>query len=1021
MRTTRLACLLSLLLVGSLRAQPLRHPDATLQYVYPAGARQGATVEIELGGLDGINGANAVLVEGAPGVTVRDLKPHKIHRVGALSATLVVAPDAPVGKRLLRVRGGSAGLTNARPFFVGRLPEVVEKDANDTPESAQEIALPTVVNGRIEAMLDADCYAFRARPGQKVVAAVLAHGMDSLHNVFRMIGFLDASLDLLDDKGRVVAAAADTLGLDPVLEHTVKDEGRYVLRVSSVLHRGSLGAVYRLTVGDIPYPTHVFPGGGQRGQKVEVEVLGTNVATGTKLTVSVPALEGRTGSVPLSVPFDHPLSDGRELPYVAGDLVEVRESAKHATLSTAQTLTLGSVVNGRIDRPGEDDWYRLPLKKGQGVVLAVMAQRHLRSAVDSLLEVYNAAGQKLADNDDGIPYGLGNSIAHDFPSSDSWLAFTAPADGDYFVRLADQGDAHGSQALYRLSATNLEPDFELHQWPDAVPIWGAGSTAAFLVHMHFWGGLDTDIQVRVEGLPQGWTGSTAIIPVTAYRQFIAPYGYQALLTITAPANATAGTVVPFRVVGRVEQGGKVLERTSHPLTLYGGGPSKRRHFRSTPQSWAVVGPSQGILLSSPVQEVTVRLNESVQVPVRIQHLGDNKGEIGVTIDGPFPGSAAATAWTSPLTLKPGQTEATLTLTVGGKRQPGTYGVVISRSWSSDMRVGRPGPCTPIIRLNVLPPKTAQGNPPGGLKALAALAMGLQNADEVSRLIAQLRDRSPAERAKAGRDLAQLGPKDGKAVAPLIAVLDDDSELVRQTATGALTRIGKAAVPGLTEALQSSRRWTRRQATLALAHIGADAKPAAAALSRLLQDSDRDIRAFAALALVKIDPSNRETLPLVIKGLDVAEKELRISTLYTLEQVGFTNAEVRAAFAKGLRDADKEVRITAASILARGGDGVRELTEELVKALSDAEVSVRISVAAALAALESDKSKEAVPVLMAALKDREVENRRGAAFVLGQFGSAARPALAALTAALKDDSAEVRQAARTALKQIEAKP
>src|SRR6476619_315909 len=150
-----------------------------------------------------------------------------------------------------------------------------------------------------------------------------------------------------------------------------------------------------------------------------------------------------------------------------------------------------------------------------------------------------------------------------------------------------------------------------------------------------------------------------------------------------------------------------------------------------------------------------------------------------------------------------------------------------------------------------------------------LLMTAQSADDVRGWIAQLHDRSPAERLAAAREIAQLGPKHGKAVPLLIASLDDDSEFVRQAVTGALTRIGKTAVPALTEALQSPRRWTRRQATLALAHIGADAKPASATLSRLLQDADRDVRAFAALALVRIDPTNKDTLPLVIKGLDVA--------------------------------------------------------------------------------------------------------------------------------------------------------
>ena len=98
----------------------------------------------------------------------------------------------------------------------------------------------------------------------------------------------------------------------------------------------------------------------------------------------------------------------------------------------------------------------------------------------------------------------------------------------------------------------------------------------------------------------------------------------------------------------------------------------------------------------------------------------------------------------------------------------------------------------------------------------------QSPDDVQGWIAQLRDKSPANRATAGREIAQLGPKNPKAIPVLIASLDDENELVRQSVTGALTRIGMPAVPALTTALTSSKRWTRRQATLALAHIGKDA-------------------------------------------------------------------------------------------------------------------------------------------------------------------------------------------------------
>ena len=58
------------------------------------------------------------------------------------------------------------------------------------------------------------------------------------------------------------------------------------------------------------------------------------------------------------------------------------------------------------------------------------------------------------------------------------------------------------------------------------------------------------------------------------------------------------------------------------------------------------------------------------------------------------------------------------------------------------------------------------------------------------------------------------------------------------------------------------------------------------------------------------------------------------------------------------------------------------------------------------------------MLVKVLDDKDAENRRGAAFVLGQLGGRARDALPALRKAQKDASPEVRQAADNAVKAIE---
>src|SRR5262245_59056331 len=114
-----------LALASAAAAQVVRHPDQRLEYVYPAGARAGQSVTVELGGVEGLTGATGLVVDGPPGVVVKGFKAVS---AALAQATLEIAADAEPGRRLLRVAGGSGGLTNFRPFFVGRLPEVAEKE-----------------------------------------------------------------------------------------------------------------------------------------------------------------------------------------------------------------------------------------------------------------------------------------------------------------------------------------------------------------------------------------------------------------------------------------------------------------------------------------------------------------------------------------------------------------------------------------------------------------------------------------------------------------------------------------------------------------------------------------------------------------------------------------------------------------------------------------------------------------------------------------------------------------------------
>ena len=120
--------------------------------------------------------ALGVLVDGPPGVTVKGVKNRTPNRI---EATFEIAPDAVPGRRSVRVLSERSGLTNMLYFTVGRLPEVREKEPNDTLATAQAVTLPVVVNGRIDPQADADCFRFRLKKGQRLAAAVLAHLLEA--------------------------------------------------------------------------------------------------------------------------------------------------------------------------------------------------------------------------------------------------------------------------------------------------------------------------------------------------------------------------------------------------------------------------------------------------------------------------------------------------------------------------------------------------------------------------------------------------------------------------------------------------------------------------------------------------------------------------------------------------------------------------------------------------------------------------------------------------------------------------
>jgi hypothetical protein len=131
--------------------------------------------------------------------------------------------------------------------------------------------------------------------------------------------------------------------------------------------------------------------------------------------------------------------------FVVGDLPEVMEKEPNNDAPEAMKVALNTTVNGTIGAPTDVDLFLITAKKGQRIVLACLADS-IDSRAQPLVEVYDQAARRLVGQN----------------GPDAVTDFVAPADGDYFVRVAQfTYTAGGPQYFYRLTVTT-------GPWIDAV-------------------------------------------------------------------------------------------------------------------------------------------------------------------------------------------------------------------------------------------------------------------------------------------------------------------------------------------------------------------------------------------------------------------------------------------------------------------------------------------------------------------------------------------------------------------------
>lgn len=493
-------------------------PNVT--YLSPAGAKRGTTVELTAAGSFDKWPVQVWTSDKAVSATAGKDK-------GKVSVT--VAPDAVPGVCWLRLHD-EQGASALRPFVVGTLPDVTEKEPNDEVSQAQQIDAPAVVNGRIEKPGDVDVFAFRVKKGETLVASVEAHGT--------LRSPMDGVLQIVSPDGFVLDQNNDWSGLDPQVVFPAPKDGTYLVRLfafpanpdASIRLSGGDSYVYRLTITAGGFADHAIPLAVTRGGTAKVTVAGWNVppeaatlpvtGVGDIVTAFHPLLAN-----PLRVRLeDHPCWD------------TLRPDAPGPRGPHAPPFS----VTGRLAKPGAVEAFEVVGKKGQPITVRVDS-RELGLPVNPVIRVLGPDGKAITR---GEPAGL---------NKDTELTFAPAADGTLRVEVGDLYRDGGPRFAYRLRVTPMAPDFDLAVAADRFAL-EPGKPLDIPVTVTRKNGFAKDVELSADGLPAGVT-ATVVPP---------PKGDVKTLTLRLAAEK-AGPAGAFRIVGKAKDQPALARNARGPL------------------------------------------------------------------------------------------------------------------------------------------------------------------------------------------------------------------------------------------------------------------------------------------------------------------------------------------------------------------------------------------------------------------------------------------------------------------------
>jgi WD40 repeat protein len=346
-------------------------PKPVLAAVEPPGVQRGHTTTLDVQGTH---------LSNLTGAWFSNARIKAAVLPGSSSIEVICPPDVQDGPYEMKVMS-EGGESDWVKVFVDGLPQVSEKEPNDSADTANLVSLPADVWGKFEHGGDADYIAFNGLAGQTVVFDLAAQRLGSKAN---------ALIELLDSSGRLLAASngfdADP---EPLLPYKLPADGRYLVRVTELEAAASKAHFYRLAIGSFACVTGCYPLAVAPNSQSSVQLLGLNLPQGGRADVKA----GAAGEADVALDHDR-YRWRRPLKVMIGMGPEPVEIEPNDTPEHATAMAVPGSINGRIDHPGDADLFRFDAKAGQKYVLETIAGRR-GSPVDTKLEILHPDGSPV--------------------------------------------------------------------------------------------------------------------------------------------------------------------------------------------------------------------------------------------------------------------------------------------------------------------------------------------------------------------------------------------------------------------------------------------------------------------------------------------------------------------------------------------------------------------------------------------------------------------------------------------------